>query len=45
VSHWTERHIDYDDPGSTLAHRLHLVQDLLGRTLDTAPPGAFSFVR
>jgi hypothetical protein len=39
VSHWREWHIDYDDPGSTLARRLHVVQNLLGRALDTAPPG------
>jgi hypothetical protein len=39
VSDWQEWHVDYDDPGSTLARRLHVVQDLLGRALDTAPPG------
>jgi hypothetical protein len=39
VSHWHGWHIDYDDPASTLARRLHVVQNLLGRALDTAPPG------
>jgi hypothetical protein len=40
VSHWHEWHVGYHDPGSTLARRLHVVQNLLGRALDTAPPGS-----
>ncbi|MGH9250784.1 MAG: hypothetical protein ACRD0W_14855 [Acidimicrobiales bacterium] len=39
MSHWAQWHVDYDNPGSALARRLRVVQALLGRALDTAPPG------
>ncbi|MGH8824591.1 MAG: SAM-dependent methyltransferase [Jiangellaceae bacterium] len=39
MSRWQEWHVDYDDPRSTLARRLHVVRKLLGRALDTTPPG------
>jgi hypothetical protein len=39
VSHRARWHVDYDTPGSALARRLRVVQELLGRALDTAPAG------
>jgi hypothetical protein len=39
VSHWAQWHVDYDNPGSALARRLRVVQELLDRALDAASPG------
>lgn len=39
MNRWQEWHGDYDDAGSALARRLHVVQELLGRALDAMPPG------
>jgi nitronate monooxygenase len=36
---WTAWHVEYDQPGSRLARRLRVVQDLLATALDRAAPG------
>ncbi|GAA4075937.1 SAM-dependent methyltransferase [Nonomuraea soli] len=41
---WQTWHADYDRPGSPLAQRLHVVQERIRQTLDTAPPGPLTII-
>ena len=41
---WAAWHDDYDRPGSSLAIRLAIVQDLLRRALDCAPVGPIRMI-
>lgn len=41
VSHWRRWHVDYDDPGSSLARRLVVVQDAIRSALPVPVTGAW----
>jgi hypothetical protein len=41
---WTRFHRHYDDPESGFAHRLEVVQAMLGEVLDAAQPGSISLL-